>query len=47
MYRKELCLNLLKDPEQDDLNGSSDSERTPNLKWHKVLYLVVAKTNVS
>ena len=33
MYRKEDCLSLLKDPEDDN---QDKSERTPTLKWHKV-----------
>ena len=39
MYRKEECLSLLKDPDDD----IQDSERTPSLKWHKVNVVVLAK----
>jgi hypothetical protein len=40
MYRKEQCLSLLKDPEQDDENRDKvDAEKTPKLKWHKVLFI--------
>lgn len=33
MYRKEECLSLLKDHEDDN---KDKSEITPTLKWHKV-----------
>ncbi|KAF4388005.1 hypothetical protein G4B88_017038, partial [Cannabis sativa] len=36
MYRKEECLSLLKDPDDDN----QDTERTPSLKWHKVLWAI-------
>ncbi|XP_058105794.1 transcription elongation factor SPT6 homolog [Magnolia sinica] len=39
-YRKELCLSLLKDPEQDLADGEDRAERTPKLKWHKKLWAV-------
>ncbi|CAL9765594.1 unnamed protein product [Musa acuminata subsp. burmannicoides] len=36
MYRKELCLSLLKDPDAE----TPDNEETPKMKWHKVLWAV-------
>lgn len=42
MYRKEECSSLLKDPENlevDDENHDK-SDRTPMLKWHKVMELL-------
>ncbi|OAY44576.1 transcription elongation factor SPT6 homolog isoform X1 [Manihot esculenta] len=42
MYRKEECSSLLKDPENlevDDENHDK-SDRTPMLKWHKVLWAI-------
>lgn len=38
MYRKEECLSLLKDPEQNEVDDDNkdDFEKTPALKWHKV-----------
>ena len=40
MYRKEQCLSLLKDPEQDEESRDKvDAERMPKLKWHKVLFI--------
>ncbi|KAI4348564.1 hypothetical protein L6164_009273 [Bauhinia variegata] len=39
MYRKEGCLSLLKDPEADDENWDKN-EKTPTLKWHKVLWAI-------
>ncbi|KAF7823893.1 Transcription elongation factor SPT6-like [Senna tora] len=37
MYRKEQCLSLLKDPDQDESESfySNDTERKPQFKWHK------------
>eukprot|EP00268_Persea_americana_P027117 TRINITY_DN265_c0_g1_i1.p1 TRINITY_DN265_c0_g1~~TRINITY_DN265_c0_g1_i1.p1 ORF type:complete len:1608 (-),score=448.42 TRINITY_DN265_c0_g1_i1:517-5340(-) len=40
MYRKELCLSLLKDLEQDVANNEDRVDRTPRLKWHKKLWAV-------
>lgn len=49
MYRKELCLSLLKDSDSDGMEGTpsllkdSDSdgmEGTPIIKWHKVCCLL-------
>ncbi|KAM3738627.1 hypothetical protein ACB098_09G144300 [Castanea mollissima] len=42
MYRKEECLSLLKDPEQpeDDDENQDKNEKTPTLKWHKVLWAI-------
>ncbi|KAF8410946.1 hypothetical protein HHK36_003483 [Tetracentron sinense] len=42
MYRKEDCLSLLKDPEQDETDNEDKdkTERTPTLKWHKVLWVI-------
>lgn len=42
MYRKEECLSLLKDLEQNEVNNDNndDFERTPTLKWHKVLWAI-------
>ncbi|CAJ1916922.1 unnamed protein product, partial [Sphenostylis stenocarpa] len=36
MYRKEECLSLLKDLEQPE--ASDENDKTPTLKWHKVLW---------
>lgn len=38
MYRKEQCLSLLEDPNQDESDNAvvNDIERKPKLKWHKV-----------
>lgn len=39
MYRKEEIASLLKDPEElegDDLRRDNN-EKTPTLKWHKVI----------
>lgn len=43
MYRKEECLSLLKDLEQNEVNNDNndDFERTPTMKWHKVNFLVL------
>lgn len=43
MYRKEECLSLLKDLEQNEVNNDNndDFERTSTLKWHKVNFLVL------
>lgn len=42
MYRKEECLSLLKDPDQLEADdGNLDNpEKTPKLKWHKVLWAI-------
>ncbi|XP_058079231.1 transcription elongation factor SPT6 homolog isoform X2 [Magnolia sinica] len=40
MYRKELCLSLLKDPEQDLVESDDSVERTCTLKWHKKLWAI-------
>ncbi|KAM3738631.1 hypothetical protein ACB098_09G144400 [Castanea mollissima] len=42
MYRKGECLSLLKDPEQleDDDENQDKNEKTPTLKWHKVLWAI-------
>ena len=39
MYRKEQCLSLLEDPEDDDAGNIDEngSERKPALKLHKVI----------
>ncbi|XP_022765684.1 transcription elongation factor SPT6 homolog isoform X1 [Durio zibethinus] len=42
MYRKEQCLSLLQDPEQlevDDVHHDK-SEKTPTIKWHRVLWAI-------
>lgn len=41
MYRKEECLSLLKDPDQLEADdGNLDNpEKTPKLKWHKVVHV--------
>ncbi|BAT85072.1 hypothetical protein VIGAN_04256600 [Vigna angularis var. angularis] len=36
MYRKEECLSLLKDLEQPE--AVDENDKTPTLKWHKVLW---------
>lgn len=43
MYRKEECLSLLKDPEQNEVDDviKDDFERTPRMKRHKVNVLVM------
>ncbi|KAF3442193.1 hypothetical protein FNV43_RR16109 [Rhamnella rubrinervis] len=41
MYRKEECLSLLKDPNKYEVDDNQDMpERTPTLKWHKVLWAI-------
>ncbi|XP_044467920.1 transcription elongation factor SPT6 homolog [Mangifera indica] len=42
MYRKEECLSLLKDPEEQEVDDDNkdDFERPPKLKWHKVLWAI-------
>lgn len=40
MYRKELCLSLLKEPEQDVLESEDRAEKAPKLKWHQKLWAV-------
>ncbi|XP_050388044.1 transcription elongation factor SPT6 homolog [Argentina anserina] len=37
MYRKEECLSILKDPEQD---MDDQNEKASTLKWHKVLWSI-------
>ncbi|XVF82582.1 hypothetical protein PTKIN_Ptkin16aG0061200 [Pterospermum kingtungense] len=39
MYRKEQCLSLLKDPEQQEVDDA-DQDKTPTIKWHKVLWAI-------
>ncbi|OMO86529.1 hypothetical protein CCACVL1_09571 [Corchorus capsularis] len=42
MYRKEQCLSLLQDPEQhgvDDVDQEK-AEKTPTIKWHRVLWAI-------
>lgn len=42
MYRKEKCLSLLEDPEQDEEGSmTSDIEGKIQLKWHKVIIINV------
>ncbi|ONK61390.1 uncharacterized protein A4U43_C08F29410 [Asparagus officinalis] len=36
MYRKELCLSLLKDSDESSVGG----EETPRIQWHKLLWTV-------
>ncbi|KAG9156361.1 hypothetical protein Leryth_009224 [Lithospermum erythrorhizon] len=42
IYRKEECMSLLEDPEQQetDYNENKNSDRKPTLKWHKVLWAI-------
>ncbi|GAV89269.1 hypothetical protein CFOL_v3_32687 [Cephalotus follicularis] len=40
MYRKEECPSLLKDPDQHDDDSKDEYERSPKLKWHKVLWSI-------
>ncbi|KAJ0083669.1 hypothetical protein Patl1_30191 [Pistacia atlantica] len=42
MYRREECLSLLKDPEEQEVDDDNkdDFERPPKLKWHKVLWAI-------
>ncbi|KAJ7982427.1 Transcription elongation factor SPT6-like protein [Quillaja saponaria] len=42
MYRKEQCLSLLEDPEQNEAENiyKDDAEGTPKLKCHKVLWAI-------
>lgn len=46
MYRKELCLSLLEDPEQDVANNEDRADRTPRLKWHKVFLFLIGVLSV-
>ncbi|WRX12165.1 Spt6 acidic [Theobroma cacao] len=41
-YRKEQCLSLLKDPEQHEVDDvdQDKSEKTPTIKWHRVLWAI-------
>ncbi|XP_021296325.1 transcription elongation factor SPT6 homolog [Herrania umbratica] len=41
-YRKEQCLSLLKDPEQHEIDDvdQDNSEKTPAIKWHRVLWAI-------
>lgn len=42
MYRKEECLSLLKDTEKYEVDDGQDKhERTPTLKWHKVIVVFI------
>ncbi|KAI4332888.1 hypothetical protein L6164_017762 [Bauhinia variegata] len=43
MYRKELCLSLLEDPEQDDARNihENDTGRKHGLKQHKILWVIM------
>ncbi|KAL5744973.1 hypothetical protein ACOSP7_026119 [Xanthoceras sorbifolium] len=42
MYRREECLSLLKDPQQqeEDDENKDEFEKTRTLKWHKVLWAI-------
>ncbi|CAA7401540.1 unnamed protein product [Spirodela intermedia] len=42
MYRKELCLSLLRDPSQETTANEEidNAERKPKLRWHKALWAV-------
>ncbi|XP_020528358.1 transcription elongation factor SPT6-like [Amborella trichopoda] len=42
MYRKELCLDLLRDPEEEVLSNEErdKSDKAPPLRWHKVLWAI-------
>ncbi|XP_054811877.1 transcription elongation factor SPT6 homolog isoform X2 [Prosopis cineraria] len=40
MYRKEECLSLLKNPQQPDDENWDKTEKSPTLKWHKVLWAI-------
>ncbi|XXG50559.1 hypothetical protein AAC387_Pa02g4549 [Persea americana] len=40
MYRKELCLTLLNDPEQDLAESEDSTKSTPRMKWHKKLWAI-------
>ncbi|KAE8724314.1 4-alpha-glucanotransferase DPE2-like isoform X1 [Hibiscus syriacus] len=42
MYRKELCLSLLQDPEPHEVDDvdQDNSDKTPTIKWHRVLWAI-------
>ncbi|XVF24560.1 hypothetical protein REPUB_Repub13aG0138700 [Reevesia pubescens] len=42
MYRKEQCLSLLQDPEQPEVDDvdQDKSEKSPTIKWHRVLWAI-------
>ncbi|XP_031382982.1 transcription elongation factor SPT6 homolog [Punica granatum] len=40
IYRKEECLNLLRDPDQNEGDDRESIEKTPTLKRHKLLWAV-------
>ncbi|XVF00136.1 hypothetical protein REPUB_Repub03eG0259000 [Reevesia pubescens] len=41
MYRKEQCLSLLQDPDPHEVDDDQDkSEKTPTIKWHRVLWVI-------
>ncbi|XP_047330082.1 transcription elongation factor SPT6 homolog [Impatiens glandulifera] len=40
MYRKEDCPSLLKDPEEQASGTENLSDRSPSLRWHKVLWII-------
>ncbi|KAK3010331.1 hypothetical protein RJ639_013024 [Escallonia herrerae] len=43
MYRKEECLSLFKDPQQQEVDGGNqnNSDQKPTLRWHKVLWAIL------
>ncbi|GMJ14356.1 hypothetical protein HRI_005104800 [Hibiscus trionum] len=42
MYRKEKCLSLLQDPEPHEVDDvdQDNSDKTPTIKWHRVLWAI-------
>ncbi|XP_023537141.1 transcription elongation factor SPT6 homolog isoform X2 [Cucurbita pepo subsp. pepo] len=40
MYRKEEILSLLKDTEHESGDDQDRNEKTPSLKWHKILWAI-------
>ncbi|KAK8480758.1 hypothetical protein V6N13_092320 [Hibiscus sabdariffa] len=41
MYRKEECPSLLQDPETQEVDDDQDkSDKTPTIKWHRVLWAI-------
>ncbi|XP_028074126.1 transcription elongation factor SPT6 homolog [Camellia sinensis] len=42
MYRREDCLSLFRDPEQneDDIENQSKPDQKPTMRWHKVLWAI-------
>ena len=46
MYRKEKCLSLLEDPEENGLENKyeDDAGRKTRLKWHKVCSFLTKAT---